>query len=145
MLLYCRILRDADKADIFRVVTEPPYDGRNARIVSENGDPARPQVMNCVYEHRCVPRTFKQTEFENLISHCCMAFELEFSKSREIVREQGYLDTLMNLNVTDAGRKEQLEILRSELEKAWRETETASPGILGRLPRKKRTMMDSSR
>ena len=54
-LLYCKILRDADKADIFRVLTDPPYDERNQRIVAESIDmePARLDIMRCVHEHRC--------------------------------------------------------------------------------------------
>ncbi|MBO6308772.1 MAG: HD domain-containing protein [Oribacterium sp.] len=120
-LLYCKILRDADKADIFRVLTEPPYDERNQRIESESVDmgPARLDIMRCVHEHRCVPRRSDFTPFEALISQCCMAFELEFPESVKIVREQGYLWQLMNLEVRSVGMSEQLETLRTEMERAW--------------------------
>ena len=123
-LLYCKILRDADKADIFRVLTEPPYDERNQRIVENSADmgPARDDVMQCVHEHRCVPRRSDFTPFEALISQCCMAFELEFPESVKIVREQGYLWQLMNLDVRSVGMSEQLEILRTEMERAWEDT-----------------------
>ena len=117
-LIYSKILRDADKVDIFRVLTEPPYDERNARIVESASAPASERVMSYVYEHKCVPRTFKKTDFENLISQCCMAFELEFPRSREIVREQGYLDTLLSLEVRNDEMTKQLMILPSELEKS---------------------------
>ena len=119
-LLYCKILRDADKADIFRVLTEPPYDERNQRIESESVDmvPARDDVMNCIHEHRCVPRRSDFTPFEALISQCCMAFELEFPESVKIVREQGYLEKLMNLDVVNVEMRGQLETLRVEMERA---------------------------
>ena len=124
-LLYCKILRDADKADIFRVLTEPPYDKRNERIVNDSSDggvePAREDVMDCVYEHRCVPRRSDFTLFESLISQCCMGFELEFPESVRIVREQGYLWQLMNLDVVDAKMSGQLKTLRTEMERAWEE------------------------
>ena len=60
-LMYSNVLRDADKADIFRVLTEPPYDKRNERIIqcsqeSITATPARDDVMRCVREHRCVPK-----------------------------------------------------------------------------------------
>ena len=86
-------------ADIFRVLTEPPYDERNRKIVenSVDGTVAREDVMNCVREHRCVPRRSDFTPFEALISQCCMAFELEFPESVAIVREQGYLWQLTNV------------------------------------------------
>lgn len=124
-LLYCRILRDADKVDIMRVLTEPPYDERNARIVRDSRegrtDLAEEDVMRCVQEHRCVPRAIVRNDFESLISQCCMCFELCFPMSREIVHRQGYLDLLMNLPVADHGMAGQLEILRNEMKKAWKD------------------------
>ena len=123
MLLYCRILRDADKADIFRVLTEPPYDERNERIVSDSAEgaveAAREDVMNCVHEHRCVPRRSDFTHFEALISQCCMGFELEFPESVRIVKKQGYLEKLMSLPVENAAMRGQLDVLGTEMERAW--------------------------
>lgn len=109
---YAKILRDADKIDIFRVLTGPPYyDGRNLAGLS-----ARTELMQYVKEHRCVPRpagNFQANELEALISQCCMAFELEYPKSREIVIEQGYLKKLLEQN------SEQLSLVRTEIMKAW--------------------------
>lgn len=104
---YAKILRDADKIDIFRVLTEPPYNKRDLK-----GLLARDEIMQCVREHRCVPRPsgdFQYNELEALISQCCMAFELEYNKSRAIVVEQGYLKKLLSY---DSG---QLETLREEI------------------------------
>ena len=123
--LFADILRDADKIDIFRVISEPPYDERNARIVRGSVDgsiaPARDDIMRCVYEHRCVPKAFKRTDFESLISQCCMALELAYPISRKMVRKQGYLYALMNLPVRDPAMAEQLGILQSEVKKVWEE------------------------
>ena len=112
-LLYTQILRDADKVDIFRVLTEPPYgDGRNRRVTEISRSPeacgVRDEVMTCVREHRCVPKTFKMTDFESLISSCCMGFELTYPETRKIVREQGYLDLLMNVPVENEVMAEQM-------------------------------------
>lgn len=96
--MYTKILRDADKADIFRVLTEPPYDERYSNL---KGLPVRHEIMQCVNEHRCVPRAEgagKANELETLIAQCCMAFELEYPESRKIVIEQGYLNTLLEKN-----------------------------------------------
>ena len=127
-LMFSNVLRDADKADIFRVLTEPPYDERNVRIIqcsqeSGTATPARADVMRCVREHRCVPKTFERTDFESLISQCCMGFELAYDASREIVAGQGYLDRLMNLPVVDERMAEQLATLRAEMKDAWERIE----------------------
>ena len=121
---YCNILRDADKCDIFRVImTEPPYIDRNRRILSGSGDKSMPaaceEVMSFVREHRCVAKELVRTDFEGLICQSCMAFELVFPLSREIVSEQGYLNELLTLPVKDEAMLSQLKLLREEINKAW--------------------------
>ncbi len=117
--MYCHILRDADKADIFRVLTEPPYDERGRRVEDSakhgHSEPAREEIMACIYEHRCVPRKYKRTDFERVISSCCMAFELVYPETRQIVMEQGYIWKLMDLELADPAMGRQLEILREEI------------------------------
>ena len=105
---YAKILRDADKVDIFRVLTEPPYDERNFA-----GLTVRDEVMRCVKEHRCVPRVAQYNELEALISQCCMAFELEYPESRAIVIEQGYLAKLLSHD------SELLAAVKAEIKRAW--------------------------
>ena len=94
--IYCNVLRDADKVDIFRVLTEPPYDRRELDNLT-----ARSEVMQCVNEHCCVPRPEHDeapfNELEALISQICMAFELVYPESRRIALEQGYLKKLLNM------------------------------------------------
>lgn len=111
---YVRLLRDADKCDIFRVLTEPPYDERNSRITSE-AFPSRAEIMTCVDEHRCVPRVSDRTDFENLISQCCMGFELYYPESRRIAGEQGYLRKLLDTPIENEEAGKQFEYLRNEM------------------------------
>ncbi|MCR5094321.1 MAG: HD domain-containing protein [Lachnospiraceae bacterium] len=115
--MFSDILRDADKCDIFRVLTEPPFDERNGKIV-QTKDPARDSVMQYVRMHRCVPKNTEYTAFEGLIAQCCMAFELVYPESRRILKEQGYLDTLMNLELQGEPAK-QMAALKDELKKAF--------------------------
>lgn len=107
--LYTKILRDADKVDIFRVLTEPPYDEIYRNL---NGFTVRDELMQYVKEHRCVPRTPAAREansLEMLIGQCCMAFELEYPESRAIVIEQGYLRKLLDKD------SEKLAIVKTEI------------------------------
>ncbi|MCR4763885.1 MAG: HD domain-containing protein [Lachnospiraceae bacterium] len=113
--MFSNILRDADKCDIFRVLTEPPFDERNRKIM-QTKEPARDSVMQYVRKHQCVPRNTEYTAFEGLISQCCMAFELVYPESRRIVREQGYLDSLMNLELQEEPGRQMAE-LKKELDK----------------------------
>ena len=117
--VFAEILRDADKVDIFRVVSEIPLEKRLGKSASELADHAdvTPEVMACVYEHRCVPRSARRTRFDNHISHGCMAFELVFEESRRIAAEQGFLNRLL-AEKDESGRP------------IWNEEETAALRIL---------------
>ena len=104
---YANILRDADKADIFRVLTEPPYDKRELKKLT-----VRKEILQCVREHRCVPRAAVEVnELESLVIQCCMAFELTYTKTKEIVSEQGYLKKLLSYP--------EVAFVKSEIEKTW--------------------------
>ncbi len=115
--LYTELLRDADKADIYRVLTEPPFDERNEQIKRSN-IPASKIIMRHVLEHKCVPKKYETTEFETLISRLCMAFDVNFPESRSSIIEQGYLRELLDLDVKGA-MKEQMDVVRDEIRKAW--------------------------
>lgn len=120
---FAELLRDADKTDIFRVVASIPFEdriGSSRGSLQETGE-ASPEVMACVAAHRCVPRAARRSVFDGRISHCCMAFELVFDISRRTVKEEGWLRALMaeeEPGLTERGR-EQLRILRKEIEIAW--------------------------
>ena len=118
--LFTNLLRDADKVDIFRVIAEIPYEKRSNFKGIERED-AREEIMQCVLEHRCVPRTFERTKFESTLSHGCMAFELVYPKSKELTAAQGYLARIIANAREDANEKEsaQLDILENELHKSF--------------------------
>ena len=126
-LTFCRLIRDADKADIFRVIATTSFEERvgtaRGRFTDEPG--ASAEVMACVYEHRCVPRRLVRSVFESYVANCCMAFELDFDETRRIVREQGFLRKLLEADGVDGGRKwseeerGQLKVVKEELEAAW--------------------------
>ena len=75
--LFCNILRDADKVDIFRVNVEFPLeeiynvttkDLKNAIITHE--------VMQSFYEEHATLRSFKKTSIDNLAGHISLIYEL---------------------------------------------------------------------
>ena len=126
---FCDLIRDADKADIFRVVTELSFEERagTSKGLLQETEGADEAVMECVLQHRCVPRDLRKTRFDVCISHCCMAFELVYPESRKIVREQGCLSRLITGRDADGkplySTKErgQMSTVRKEIEAAWGE------------------------
>ena len=126
-LQFCQILRDADKTDIFRLVAEMPFETRvgASRSLFTDAEEACPEVMECVYEHRCIPRDIRMSVFDGHISHCCLAFELVYPDTRRMVSEQGWLHILLSPVDQEGNRlwsdraTEQLRIVREEIEKCW--------------------------
>ena len=116
--MYCDILRDADKCDIFRVLTEPPYDVRNLEIAGSD-TPASEEIMAGVMEHRCVSRIYVKNPFESLLGQCCMFFELVYPESIAIVREQGYLEKMIDIPVKNDKMKKQMDLLKQEIRGAY--------------------------
>lgn len=125
--VFCELLRDADKTDIFRVIDEMPFEQRIGKSLGklEEKTEASPECMEYIRQHRCIPRVYVRSHFEGRLSHICLAFELVFEESRRIVLEQGHLKHLFaekNENgepVWNEEKLRQLRFLKAELEKAW--------------------------
>ncbi len=113
--LFCNILRDADKVDIFRVIQEIPFEVRMTKRDEKSDDPAREEVMQCVRNHTCVPRLANRSSFESQIAGCAMAFELVYERSRQLAREQGNLKDMLSYEPKNQRQKEQMEELRKEI------------------------------
>ncbi|MCR5733303.1 MAG: HD domain-containing protein [Lachnospiraceae bacterium] len=117
------IIRDADKADIFRVSYETPFSKRAGtsidRFIEKNQ--ASEECMEYIMKHQCIPRSIVGSVFEGHLSHVGLAFELVYNETRRIVIEQGYLKKLLEKTGEDVGRGfnerelEQLAQTREEL------------------------------
>ena len=129
--LFCRIIRDADKTDIFRVHATTPLEVlvSNWRDSFTDEPTASDEIMKCVYEHRCIPRKLVKSVFENTLTYCCMAFDLDLEITRSIVKDQGFLRMMLEGETgpiasgkPEGWNQEQIEtlkIVREEIEKAW--------------------------
>ena len=72
-------------------------------------------VMPAILEHHVVPRDRKFTAADHIVSHCCLAFELVYKKSREIAVEQGYLKTLTEYVSENPETNQVMDKLREQL------------------------------
>lgn len=97
-VMFCQIVRDADKVDIYRAnyetgvhivyqVTEEEL--RNSDIT--------PAVYEVFCEERAIPRDIRKTVADNLVGHVALSFELVYPKSRELAEKQGYLWKLLDI------------------------------------------------
>ncbi|MBP7462620.1 MAG: HD domain-containing protein [Candidatus Delongbacteria bacterium] len=96
-ILYLKLLRDADKIDILRVVTDH-YDGLNVVEAIEIELPDRPDVSDRVVESLKAGRIVKIQDVKTLsdfkLLQISWVFDLNFKRSFEIINERRYLERL---------------------------------------------------
>jgi hypothetical protein len=108
--MYCNILRDADKVDIFRVNVEFDLeDIYNCTTEDLRTCAITPEVLACVTERHAVLRSLKKTTMDNVVGHICLLFELVYPRSVAIVRDQGYLDKLIHVTSDNPDTQAKLE------------------------------------
>lgn len=114
-LLFCQIIRDADKVDIFRVNYETGLEAiYNVSTEELKKSVISDEVFQAFREERAVLRTSKMSGLDHLVSHLCMAFELVYPKSRELATEQGYLKKITEFQSEDKDTMKKLGEIREK-------------------------------
>ncbi len=113
MQMFCQILRDADKVDIFRVCQETPIEViYNVSTEEVKHAEVTEEVMNQFFEKHAILRGVKKTPVDNLVGHAALAFELVYPESLRIAKEQGYLDKILKFQSENERTVEQFKKLR---------------------------------
>ena len=94
---YCDVLRDADKVDIFRVNCETPLEDIYNLTTDELRSSGVGASARAAYDERtALLRSLKSEPVDHLVGHVCLIFELVNPLSKQIAREQGYVDCLLS-------------------------------------------------
>ena len=115
-ILFCQIIRDADKIDIFRAnyITgmEDIYN-----VTTEDLEQAEitPEVYDAFMEGHAVLRELKKTPADHLVGHLSLVSELVYPESYKMVWEQGYMWKLAEFHSKNPETEELLEKIRAEL------------------------------
>lgn len=116
-MLFAKILRDADKIDIFRVnVVDPAIDvyGYSEKELKETV--VSEEVLESFKRNETVPRRFEKTPADGVVSHIAFVFGIYFDESISIVKEQGYLLELSKFQSNNKVAEKQFEKVRELLE-----------------------------
>lgn len=114
--MFCQILRDADKVDIFRVICDTPMEevyGFQTKDILCSA--ITPEVMQAFYEHHAVLRKLKKCPADYIVAHGSLTFELVYPESLRIAKEQGYLKQMMSFQSENPDTAEIFEDLRKDL------------------------------
>lgn len=95
-LLFCQVIRDADKIDIYRANYETGlhviYHVTKEELLNSE---ITPEVYQVFCEERAIPRNIRKTIADNLVGHIALTFELVYPESKKMAIEQGYLQKLL--------------------------------------------------
>lgn len=114
--MFCHILRDADKVDIFRVICDTPMEevyGFQTEDILRSG--ITPEVQQAFQEHHAVLRSLKKQPADYVVAHGSLAFELVYPESLRIAKEQGYLGRMMSFQSENPETAKEFEHLRKDL------------------------------
>lgn len=115
--LFCKIIRDADKIDIFRVAYETPLEVLYQCTIDEFQQSfLSPSVQKAYEEGHAVLRSLKKTPIDFLVGHLALAFELEYPASRKIAWNQGYLQKLLSFQSDNPDTAMQFEKMRKQMQ-----------------------------
>ena len=95
--MFCDILRDADKVDIFKVNADIPmeiiYDVTTEEL--KNGVITK-EVLESFYKKETVLKSVRRSAVDNIVGHISLLFELVYKESYRQAKEQGYVYKLLN-------------------------------------------------
>ena len=95
--MFCDILRDADKVDIFKVNADIPmeiiYDVTTEEL--KNGVITK-EVLESFYKRETVLKSVRRSAVDHIVGHISLLFELVYKESYRQAREQGYVYKLLD-------------------------------------------------
>ena len=115
-LMFCKIIRDADKIDIFRVNDAFPkevvYD-TTKEILAKS--PVTDEVVEASLTHNTVHRNLKKTPADTIVGHLSLVYGIYYPESIKMLKEQGYLQKLMETRNDNEDTNRKLAIVCDEV------------------------------
>lgn len=109
-LLFCKIIRDADKLDIFNIFIKGDLKiSYTDSLISDN-------VYNCLMNSKSLQNKDIKTDIDYYLRSVGMFFDLNFKYSLEYVKLNGWVDRLMNRIIScSSNEKEKLNDIKLKL------------------------------
>lgn len=114
--MFCNIIRDADKLDIFRVNLESSKEDvyEVSEKEFENSEFSK-DIFESFFDEKVVLKQLKKNAVDGLACHLSLVYELVYPASVEFAVEQGYVEKMMNFNSKNTKANEQLKKMSDKL------------------------------
>lgn len=106
-IMFAKIIRDADKIDIFDA-----YTYLKAYNITNIDDDVTNEVAIQFRKHEAINNKIRKTKADLLLSLIAYVFDINYIESLEIINEQNYLDELYNQIANKEKFKEYFEIAK---------------------------------
>ena len=115
-LLQCKIIRDADKLDNFRVKEKDKLEDIFPKIYNEktiNYETISEKVYEDFMQHKCIKLEDRKTIIDYWVCVIAFIFDLNFNISLQYVKENNYIDILVNrIEYKNDTTKQKMEDIR---------------------------------
>ena len=115
-LLQCKIIRDADKLDNFRVKEKDKLEDMFPKIYSEktiNYETISEKVYEDFMQHKCIKLEDRKTIIDYWVCVIAFIFDLNFNISLQYVKENNYIDSLVGrIEYKNKNTKQKMEDIR---------------------------------
>ena len=115
-LLHCRIIRDADKLDNFRVKEKDKIEDMFPKIYNENTinyETVSEKVYEDFIQHKCIKLEDRKTIIDYWVCVIAFIFDLYFNISLQYVKENNYIDVLVDrIEYKNKNTKQKMEDIR---------------------------------
>ena len=114
-LLYSKIVKDADKLDIFYEAITMFYNDMNSLKNIETGIINNEQIAS-IQKKQLIIRKLKDNQMEEMIMTLGFTFDLNFKYSYEIMYKEDYINKIINrFNFKNKETRKKIEIIRNEI------------------------------
>ena len=115
---FSNILRDADKIDIFNVnVIVPAEEIYNITSEELYTSEITKEVLENFKKKDTILRALKKSAVDNIVGHISLLFGLVYDESIKIVKEQKYLNQILEFKSKNDNTNKQFEAVREVVEK----------------------------
>ena len=115
-LLHCKIIRDADKLDNFRVKQKDKFEDMFPEIYNPetiNYENISTKVYDDFLEHKCIKLADRKTMIDYWVCVIAFIFDLNLKVSLEYVKENNYIDILVDrIEYKNDETKQKMEAIR---------------------------------
>lgn len=115
-VMFCDIIRDADKVDILRVNIEfSPEDIYNVPSEILRNEEVTPEVMQSFFEEHATLRSLKKTAVDHLAGHISLIYELVYPHSVKVMAEQRFLEKMLDFKSENPHTREQFKVIADRI------------------------------